>query len=403
MSSSTINHRRGSHGEFPRRRGGFTLTELLIGITIIGLLVGLLAVAGAGVIGTAREFAVNSEIVQLNQATENFNTQFGFYPPSFEQFKRQANRTSGLAFVQDEVNQILPFLNKISANHSELNPSPVPARAALGFRRIDDWWQNVGVYLNQSTSLPFWLSGLSENKQFPFTGGLDGSTFLGGTMTNVEEYLIVGINASRLIDGVTEITSLHSRGVDRQIFFDIEIDRVNPVQDPFGFFPVGQLTMEFGKTNGDLFYLYRDSNSYLPPFQVAGNLSVADWQNALRMDYPTLFPFRANGVVYSNGGPSPTISELAVYLADQRHGGAAYHAKIVNPVNGSITLDFGNANTVQIISAGLDGDPGISDPETGFTEFVNRRDINLQLPKSADNLCNFAGGRLDTYIIEQQQ
>ena len=60
--SSSINYTRN------RKRSGFTLVELLIVITIIGLLVGMLAVVGGGVIGTAREFAVNAEIIQMSQA-----------------------------------------------------------------------------------------------------------------------------------------------------------------------------------------------------------------------------------------------------------------------------------------------------------------------------------------------
>ena len=150
MSSSIINHRRGSHGEFPRRRGGFTLTELLIGITIIGLLVGLLAVAGAGVIDRAREFSVSAEIIQLNQATENFNTQFGFYPPSFEQFKRTVNTVDSapLGIVNSEAAQLLPFLNKISPNHQELAPSPVRA----GYTRLDDWWEFLSlIHISEPT------------------------------------------------------------------------------------------------------------------------------------------------------------------------------------------------------------------------------------------------------------
>lgn len=375
--SSSIKHYRG--------RSGFTLVELLIGITIIGLLVGLLAVAGGNVIGTAREFAVNTEIKQMSQAIERFRTEYGFYPPSFEQFKRQSNRdTTDLAFVQAEANQLLPFLNKISPNHSELSLSPITARASAGFRRIDDWWQNVGVYMNQSTSLPFWLSGLAQNKQFPLTGGLDNSTYTPAipmdTISQVEEYLIVGINADKLIDGSTDITSLHSRTVERDVFYEIDFDRVIPIPDAFGRFPVGQLNMEYGKTNGDLLYLYRDAGSYLPPAQPDDPAQGT----AGAMTFPPTPRNRSNGTFEG-------------YLASIAHGGAAYHL-----VNADGTLTFANPDTFQLISAGLDGDAGISHPDTGVTNYVERGNVNAQQPNSADNLCNFADGRLDKYIDDQQ-
>ena len=76
MSSSSIENRHRNQSGFTRKRSGFTLTEILIAITIIGLLVGLLAVAAGPVINSAREFAVTSEIIQLNQATESFNTKY---------------------------------------------------------------------------------------------------------------------------------------------------------------------------------------------------------------------------------------------------------------------------------------------------------------------------------------
>ncbi len=119
MSSSITHRRLGSHRGFTQKRSGFTLTELLIVTTIIGLLVGMLAVAGGRVITTSREFAVTSEIKQMSQSIEKFKTKYGFYPPSFEQFKRTVNTgdTTDLTIIAAEANQILPYLNKIAPNH----------------------------------------------------------------------------------------------------------------------------------------------------------------------------------------------------------------------------------------------------------------------------------------------
>jgi len=377
MSSSSIESRHRNQSGFTRKRSGFTqkhrgftLTEILIVITIIGLLVGLLAVAAGPVITSAREFAVTTEIRQMELAVDSFQTKYGFYPPSFEQFRRQSNRdTTNLAFVQTEANQLLPFLNKISANHGETDASPVPARAAAGFRKIDDWWQNVGVNMDQASSLPFWLSGIAQNKQFPLTGGLDNSTYApaidGDTVSSVDEYLIVGINASKLIDGATEISSLHSIEVAREIHYEVDLARVDPIGDAFGRFPVGHFKMEYGKTNGDLLYLYRDSGSYVPPF-------------------------------FDTSGAAIPLDRF-----NPDHPGMAYH--FWDGASAVTRDNFANPNTFQLISAGLDGDAGILNEETGAEIAPQfRGDLNSQLPKADDNLCNFAEGRLDKYINEQQ-
>ncbi|MBI1323883.1 prepilin-type N-terminal cleavage/methylation domain-containing protein [bacterium] len=65
------------------RRSGFTLVELLVVITIIGLLAGLLLPAINGAVRSAKEAAVSSEISLLDQALASFKTRYGDYPPSF--------------------------------------------------------------------------------------------------------------------------------------------------------------------------------------------------------------------------------------------------------------------------------------------------------------------------------
>ena len=197
-------------------RPGFTLVELLIAMTVIAILAGLVTVAAARVLNTTREFAIKSEMTQLEQALEQFEIEYGFYPPSFRDIDAAAD--------------LLPFLNRIAPNHGEGNGSD-----GLG---LETWWDDTGQHLfgsaNHSPEVPdpnlrpgsdlvFWLSGLSKNRQFPLSGG-----------------------------------------GERQVFFEFASDRLNFSNDP-AIVDVASYAQPGRRPSP---YLYRDAGTYLP---TAGN------------------------------------------------------------------------------------------------------------------------------------
>ena len=65
-----------------RRRLGFTMVELLVVLTIIGLLIALLLPAITAAIRTSRSAAVQAEINSMAQALADFKSKYGDYPPS---------------------------------------------------------------------------------------------------------------------------------------------------------------------------------------------------------------------------------------------------------------------------------------------------------------------------------
>ena len=66
----------------PRRRTGFTLVELLVVITILGILIALLVPAVFSAVSRANDARVAGEINTLGQALASFKNKFQEYPPS---------------------------------------------------------------------------------------------------------------------------------------------------------------------------------------------------------------------------------------------------------------------------------------------------------------------------------
>lgn len=141
-----------------RLRSGFTLTELMVVITIIAILAGMLMAAVIPVMASARRAAILMEMKQIEQSLENFKTHHGFYPPSWVRISNSANPGTAL----------LKYINRIAPNNRE---GEVVSGAN---RRIDLWWQNVGVNIDHASGqdLVFWLSGMLKNKQYPVTNGV---------------------------------------------------------------------------------------------------------------------------------------------------------------------------------------------------------------------------------------
>ena len=66
------------------RRGGFTVVEILVVITVIAILAAMLIPVVGGAMRRANEFAIQSEMTQLDMAIEQFKNDNGFYPTQFQ-------------------------------------------------------------------------------------------------------------------------------------------------------------------------------------------------------------------------------------------------------------------------------------------------------------------------------
>ncbi len=121
---------------------GFTLVELLVVITIIGILIAILVPAVQAARLAAKRMVITTELASLSQACEAYKNSVGDYPPNFNNAallnrhlsKRQrlapAQLTQFAAFVQGGATPIdpceaLPFWLGAQSTNGSLHNNPV--------------------------------------------------------------------------------------------------------------------------------------------------------------------------------------------------------------------------------------------------------------------------------------
>ena len=224
----------------PQHRSAFTLVELMVSITVIGLLVGILLVAVAPAFKRAGEAAIQFEMKQIETCIEKFKTKYGFYPPSFVRIQNPGDLDGNGTPNQpaDCALALLPYLNRIAPNHQELAGVGGGANPPS---RLVTWYVEVGQHIgyDHGDDLVFWLSGICKNKQFPLTDGADGTSIATFQNTCPSAFDREG-------------------GPEREVFYDFKSGQL--VVEPAGMVTqVAHYTQPRGK---EAEFLYIDANSY---------------------------------------------------------------------------------------------------------------------------------------------
>ena len=130
-------------------RHAFTLVELLVVITIIGILVAFLVPAIATVMGNAKDAQMGVEIAGLAQALEKYQMENLSYPPDFADVA---------AMDKLQMDTHLARKYRYRTDKGKPNDNLVALNGQLP------------SHLDPAEALVFWLSGLSGDQKFPLTG-----------------------------------------------------------------------------------------------------------------------------------------------------------------------------------------------------------------------------------------
>ena len=146
-------------------RSAFTLTELLVVITIIAILTALITAAAVNAMRAANRAAIKTEITEISLAFENFKNEYGAYPPNgMNSYDNNYKGNPIDVIVQKDFERIF---KKAFPRNDE--PRSLIAGLA-GNYTSGPANHNLPGGLNAAEAVYFWLGGFSADPKYPITG-----------------------------------------------------------------------------------------------------------------------------------------------------------------------------------------------------------------------------------------
>ncbi len=147
-------------------RSAFTLVELLVVITIIGILASLITAAAVGALGKAAETRTKAEINQLDAAMVDYKNKTTAFPPNC-----QTDGPSEPIVENTVYNDLKYHLHRAFPRHQE---SDNLVRVIAGLTAINpgaaDYPKVLEGGISAAEAIPFWTMPFSSDPKYPISG-----------------------------------------------------------------------------------------------------------------------------------------------------------------------------------------------------------------------------------------
>ena len=291
-------NRQGNHA-----KAGFTLVELLVVITIIGLLVAIAIPTIRGVMVNVSTTTMKMEVESLVDAIERYQQTYGDYPPDFSS-EAVVDRHYRKLFPRIDPDELTLIKSFTGTGSSGANP--------YNATRID-----------RAEALVLTLGGYSDDIQRPLTGPggpLEFRGYVDNNRTNMANYQINPDRTNALMEFQTKRLTMESTGTGANIRY-VSTDENGTGNDLFPTY----LAIEDGAP-----FVYFDSRTYgyFAPFPGDFN----GWANANNSDLGAVRPYASVDQIANTTGSNYSSLQNAI---------AAWK--------------FMNANTYQVIAPGPSG------------------------------------------------
>jgi prepilin-type N-terminal cleavage/methylation domain-containing protein len=146
-----------SHTRHQARRAGFTLVELLVVITIIGVLVGLLTVGIMAAYNASKRFVLSNEVTQVSASIEQFKSKYGCYPPDMTDVSDPTINNGGVTPAN---------LSNFKAFSAFINKA-YPRADRVAIAAFCNTVRNNGAAMDPAEALVFFLARTSKDPRYP--------------------------------------------------------------------------------------------------------------------------------------------------------------------------------------------------------------------------------------------
>jgi prepilin-type N-terminal cleavage/methylation domain-containing protein len=240
----------------PRR--AFTLVELLVVITIIGILAALITVAASGALKRAHQAQIKTELNQLDMAFQSYRDTFGSYPPNCQVDDTDFTANPPSDYTIDE-SQVLTDLKRHFKQAFPRSREPDDLlRRLVGDASVGSGNGDVlKGGMTAGEAVVFWLGGFSSDPKYPISG-VGGPSYIATSSTDRNDTFS---DRKKVYD--FDVSRLSPRGDDK--FFDANSTRYIVYKDPQDATKTRRINFwQYIPAKSEQPYLYFDTSRHAP-------------------------------------------------------------------------------------------------------------------------------------------